>query len=273
MVSVLSSMERVYLDSNPTAKAVLELVKSADEEQICYDHLAFRTFGINGHGIDALATLFLDYGYTQREELRFPAKKVRAHWYSPPSVPQFDGGSGVNGALPRVFISELIVDQLSSQAQDIIKKYIKISGSGCRHATLASALGSLTWKEPLYSEFKTLERESEYAAWTFVNGYALNHVAIATHRLKSQLRNINNLNQFIEENGFKFNSEGGTPCPSNFLMVSPSKFPVLTLSSLNVLCCHSIEIYPSRRLKNFIGEMDLKLGMRMLSLQVHPESS
>lgn len=42
-----------------------------------------------------------------------------------------------------------------------------------------------------------------------MNGYALNHVTISTHRLKSRLRNIKSLNQFIEENGFKLNSEGG----------------------------------------------------------------
>lgn len=52
-------------------------------------------------------------------------------------------------------------------------------------------------------------RESEYAAWTLVNGYALNHVTISTHRLKSYLKDIKSLNQFIERNGYKLNSEGG----------------------------------------------------------------
>ena len=52
-------------------------------------------------------------------------------------------------------------------------------------------------------------RESEYAAWSLVNGYAVNHVTISTHRLKSHIRNIKNLNEFIEENGYKLNSEGG----------------------------------------------------------------
>lgn len=51
--------------------------------------------------------------------------------------------------------------------------------------------------------------ESEYAAWTLVNGYTVNHVTISTHRLKSHLKNIKNLNQFIEDNGFKLNTEGG----------------------------------------------------------------
>ncbi|KAG8473278.1 hypothetical protein CXB51_035211 [Gossypium anomalum] len=211
----LRSMETVYLNRNPTAKSILELVSSFDDEQICYDHLAFRTFGVNGYGINSLASLFLDYGYTQKEELRFPAKKLKALWFSPPNSSSQDGGSGVNGPLPRVFISELLVDQLSPRAQEIIRKYIKKSGSGNKYAALASALGSLTWEKPLYSEFQQLAGESEYAAWTLVNGYALNHVTISTHRLKSNLRNIKSLNEFIEKNGFKLNSDGGV------LKVSP----------------------------------------------------
>lgn len=39
-------MEAIYLNKNPTAKAILELVRSADDDQICYDHFAFRTFGV-----------------------------------------------------------------------------------------------------------------------------------------------------------------------------------------------------------------------------------
>lgn len=55
------------------------------------------------------------------DELKFPAKKLRALWFAPPDVSATPGGSGVNGPLPRVFISELLVDQLSSQTQ-VIKK-------------------------------------------------------------------------------------------------------------------------------------------------------
>ncbi|KAF8378398.1 hypothetical protein HHK36_029737 [Tetracentron sinense] len=211
--SVLANMENVYLMRNPTANAILELVHSFD--QICYDHLAFRTFGVDGYGIDSVAKFFLDFGYTPREELRFPAKKLKALWFAPPSLLHPDSGSGVNGPLPRIFISELLVDEMSPKVQEIVRKYTKISGSGNKHAALASALGSLTWGIPSYSEFQQLARESEYAAWTLVNGYAVNHVTISTHRMKSHLRNIKSLNELIEENGFKLNSEGGV------LKVSP----------------------------------------------------
>ncbi|KAF3634923.1 hypothetical protein FXO37_26225 [Capsicum annuum] len=62
---------------------------------------------------------------------------------------------------------------------------------------------------------KAINYQSEYAAWTLVNGYALNHVTISTHCLRSNLRSIGKLNQFIEENGFNLNYEGG------ILKVSP----------------------------------------------------
>ncbi|CAH8251427.1 unnamed protein product [Arabidopsis lyrata] len=213
--SVLGQMETVYLNRNPTPKSVLELVRSVDDEQLCYDHLAFRTFGIGGYGIDSLASFFLDYGYTPMDELKFPAKKLRALWFAPPDVSAVPGGSGVNGPLPRVFISELLVDQMSSQTQDVIRKYTGASPNGKKYAALSSALGTLTWEKPLSSEFEQLARESEYAAWTLVNGYALNHVTISVHRLKSHLNKIKKLNQFLEEKGFKLNSEGGV------LKVSP----------------------------------------------------
>ncbi|KZV58770.1 hypothetical protein F511_13899, partial [Dorcoceras hygrometricum] len=211
----LAAMETIYLSKNPTAKAILELVRSVEDDRICYDHLAFRTFGVDKHGIDSMAKFFLDYGYVQREELRFPAKKLKAFWFSPPDIISSDAGTGVYGPLPRIFISELLVDQMSPETQNIIRKYTELSGNGESYAAMASALGSLMWNKPSYSEFQRLARESEYAAWTLVNGYTLNHVTISTHRLKSQLRTIGNLNQFIEENGFKLNSEGGV------LKVSP----------------------------------------------------
>lgn len=73
---------------------------------------------------------------------------------------------------------------------------------------------TLWWIVFSYNFFKQcslclISSESEYAAWTLVNGYSVNHVTISTHRLKSRLKNIKNLNHFIEENGFKLNSEGG----------------------------------------------------------------
>jgi hypothetical protein len=51
---------------------------------------------VEGLGIASVARLFEDFGYSERDELSFPAKKLRARWYSPPDP-----------ELPRVFVSEL----------------------------------------------------------------------------------------------------------------------------------------------------------------------
>ncbi|KAF5746682.1 hypothetical protein HS088_TW06G00854 [Tripterygium wilfordii] len=126
----------------------------------------------------------------------------------------------------RMVVRERVIEEKKKRKvagrgkQKIIREYIKISGSSDKHAALASGLGSLTWEKPLYSEFQQLA--SEYAAWTLVNGYVVNHVTISTHRLKSHLRNIKNLNQFIEEKGLRLNSEGGV------LKVSPDGFLLQT---------------------------------------------
>lgn len=211
----LASMEKTYLSKNLTVSSVLDLVRTYDGGQVCYDHFAFRTFNVDNCGISALAQFFIDFGYVARGELSFPAKHLRALWFSPPQHLLNCDGEGVNGPLPRIFISELLVDKLSPEAQAIIKKYTSISSSGSKYAALASVLGSLTWPTPLFSDYQQLARESEYAAWTLVNGYSLNHLTISVHRLKSDVQKIGKLNEFIQSNKFKLNTEGG------ILKVSP----------------------------------------------------
>ena len=59
---------------------------------------------MDGRGIDSLARFYLYFGYTQKEELSFPAKKLKAFWFSPPSISNAaDDGDGVDGPLSRVF--------------------------------------------------------------------------------------------------------------------------------------------------------------------------
>nr|ABK25973.1 unknown [Picea sitchensis] len=213
--NALASMEKTYLSKNLTVSSVLDFVRTYDGGQVCYDHFAFRTFNVDNCGISALAQFFLDFGYITRGELSFPGKHLRALWFSPPQHLLDCNGEGVNGPLPRIFISELLVDKLSPESQAIIKKYTSISSGGSKYAALASVLGSLTWPTPLLSDYHRLARESEYAAWTLVNGYALNHLTISVHRLKSDVQKIGKLNELIQSNKFKLNTEGG------ILKVSP----------------------------------------------------
>ena len=84
----------------------------ASPSDIENDHIAFRTLGVPPLGIASLERVFLHYGYERRDRYDFPAKKVNAHGYAPPA-PQF----------PRIFISELRVQELSPEAQSIVRSY------------------------------------------------------------------------------------------------------------------------------------------------------
>ncbi|XP_002968786.2 uncharacterized protein LOC9658635 [Selaginella moellendorffii] len=213
----LRSLVTPYLKKNVTASSALELVRSNSGGAVKFDHFAFRTFGVDGFGIDSIAQLFLDLGYECRDELRFPAKKLRAFWYAPPLDFLDIEGDGVDGPLPRIFISELLVNQLSSESQEVIKTYTGRARALLKHAPLTSVLDCLPWENPSVADYERLAQESEYAAWTLANGYALNHLTISVHRLNSELKDINKLNEFLQSNGIKLNKDGG------ILKVSPDR--------------------------------------------------
>jgi hypothetical protein len=196
---LLSAMVKPYLIKNPTAMTALDLIRTHVGGPLCYDHFAFRTFGVriilflgfmihmvfcmensrqiqdihictvglntalkhqqvNGCGIDSMSQVFLDLGYKVRDELRFPAKKVRALWFSPPKHLLDMEGSEADGPLPRIFISELIVNELSLAAQEIIHKYTSSSTPLAKHAAAASILNSLTWPTPQLTDYQTLAK-------------------------------------------------------------------------------------------------------------------
>eukprot|EP00898_Chlorokybus_atmophyticus_P002518 jgi/Chlat1/3267/Chrsp22S03520 len=168
-----------------------------------------------GYGIEALEAALLPLSYRRRDRLEFPKKRLRAYWYAPPAENTAGKGAGreddgLGTLLPRVFVSEIAVEELSSKAQEVISKYLSASGPVQRHALLASALGTLPWPKPTYQDYQLLAAESEYAAWTLVNGYALNHATVSTHSLHT-LPTLDHLNAFVvDDMRFCLNDEGGT---------------------------------------------------------------
>lgn len=200
-----------------------DLEKIAVEEGLFYDHLAFRTFGIPGGclGIPSIAKVFCDLGYTCRDHLLFPKKKLQAFWFAPPKLASgpssFSSQTPHRDILPRVFISELLVDKLSKESQAIIEKYARHVRSDESVTTSSSCPSDashfflhLPWPIPSSDDYQALLRESEYAAWTLVNGNAVNHTTVSVHRLRPPLNKIEALNSFLQARGVKLNSEGGT---------------------------------------------------------------
>ena len=68
--------------------------------------------GINYAVINSFEKIFIKHGYIKRDFYSFKEKKLNAFWYSHPEK-----------NMPRIFISELKVDELSIATQKIIKHY------------------------------------------------------------------------------------------------------------------------------------------------------
>jgi len=102
--------ERVPDVHNIISKMVDHNIISAPD-QISNDHIAFRTMGVEQLGIKSLEKVFLQNGYTKRDYYNFEDKKLNAYWYAPPKL-----------NLPRIFISELRVNELSRSEERRVGK-------------------------------------------------------------------------------------------------------------------------------------------------------
>ena len=192
-------------DVDKITNALLEKGIVHSQSDIVNDHIAFRTLGVPHLAIQSLEKVFLHYGYTRQDFYHFDAKKLNAYWYAPPA-PEY----------PRIFMSELKVEELSKEAQDIIYKYTDgIKSDPVESLELdngqevAAFLQNPLWALPTSEEYKQLLEESEYAAWVIYNRYYLNHYTISIHELKEGYNTIEEFNLFLESIGIKLNSSGG----------------------------------------------------------------
>ncbi len=206
---VLEGLMRRYQERVPDVGAIVQAMVEDGlierPEDIENDHIAFRTMGVAHLGIASLEKIFLHLGYERRDAYTFPGKKLDAFWYSPPE-PQ----------LPRIFISELRVDELSDDAQRLIRSYTgEVTSDPVDAINLDSAaeidtfLHRALWRLPSYEDFQQLASESEYAAWVIYNRYYLNHFTVSVHNLPEGYDTVASFNAFLEVHGFKLNDSGG----------------------------------------------------------------
>ncbi len=177
----------------------------AQPDGIENDHVAFRTMGVPQLGIQSFEKIFQHLGYQKREPYVFAEKKLDAYWYAPPA-PQY----------PRIFVSELRVNDLSDEAQRIIKSYtneVKTDPADSLNLNDGAAIDAFLhqplWRTPTLQDFQTLLAESEYAAWVIYNRYYLNHFTISVHNLPTGYNTVADLNVFLEKIGVKLNDAGG----------------------------------------------------------------
>lgn len=206
---ILNALFIPYKENVPEVKkisdAMIENGIIADESDIINDHIAFRTLGVPHLGIASFEKIFLHYGYKKRDPYNFEEKKLNAFWYEPPAE-----------QYPRIFLSELRVDDLSDKAQEIIHKYVDhITECPVENINLGdpAEVGAFfykpLWDLPTMEEYKTLLQESEYAAWVIYNRYYLNHYTISIHELPDGYNTLEEFNAFLESIGIVLNTSGG----------------------------------------------------------------
>lgn len=206
---ILNGLFDTYQKRVPDVKKITEAMISAKiidgQKDIVNDHVAFRTMGVPHLGIDSLEKIFLYHGYKKMDFLTFETKKLNAYWYAPP-FPE----------LPRVFISELKVNLLSTDSQRCIFKYTdQVKEDPVEKLNLDNVeevvrfFHSPKWSLPTLVDYEQLLNESEYAAWVIYNRYYLNHYTISVHNLPKGFHELVNFNQFLIRTGIKLNDAGG----------------------------------------------------------------
>ncbi|MCE9577782.1 MAG: DUF1338 domain-containing protein [Deltaproteobacteria bacterium] len=191
---LLAALWRDYTALTPQATRIHALL-GARGEIVANDHVALRTYGVPGLGLEVLARPFEALGWVAQGTYAFPDKHLRArHWQHP------------RAGLPKVFISELIVEELSPAAQ------ARIAGLIAQLPAGFGARADLPWAgRPWAVEratYQALLDESEYAAWLAAFGFRVNHFTVDVNRLTT-IASLAELNALLREAGFTLNDAGG----------------------------------------------------------------
>ena len=206
---VLESLFNTYSLRVPDVKKITKAMVSnnivSDQSEIINDHIAFRTMGVDNLGINSFEKIFLNHGYKKRDFYSFEQKKLNAFWYSHHEK-----------NMPRIFISELKVNELSKNAQKIIQQYTNqvkkdpVDSINLNNANeIIDFLSKPLWSLPTLNHYNQLLKETEYGSWVYYNRYYLNHYTISVHELEKSYNSLENFNKFLISIGIKLNDSGG----------------------------------------------------------------
>lgn len=177
----------------PSAAKVHQLLQ--EDEPLINDHIALRTFNVAPLGIETLAKPFLAVGYKACGDYVFESKKLVAKHFEHPDPKQ-----------PKVFISELKVDECSPELQAIVHKLVE-QVDASKLTSSDFLYGGRLW-ELSYADFQILAKESEYASWLAAHGYGANHFTVSVNQL-NQHEEVKQVNDHLRTVGFIINENGG----------------------------------------------------------------
>jgi hypothetical protein len=185
-----------YASNNPSARKIHELFTN-EGETIVNDHIAFRTLNDPRIHIEEVAEAFKMHGYVPKGEYVFEDKHLFARHYELPG----------NEEAPRIFISELKLEEMSSYIQNTYRDLLEQALS--KLETTNNLIFSGNIFEPLsYEVYTKFRQESEYAAWFYVFGFRANHFTVNVNAL-NKINTLEKVNQLLTDNGFALNTSGG----------------------------------------------------------------
>lgn len=193
--NLFSGLWQDYLSITPSASKIHAFLTEKSDTNIVNDHIALRTFDVEKVGLPKLAAHFLALGYEHKGDYEFIAKKLSAQHFEHPDP-----------AVPKVFISELHVKQLSVHAQQIIDQLIAQMDEGV--VTEDNFLYSGRHWQVSSDDYTKLMAESEYAAWMSAWGYRANHFTVSVNHLGS-INELADVNALLKKQGFRLNTSGG----------------------------------------------------------------
>jgi hypothetical protein len=245
---LINKLWNQYTLDNPHVSQIHELF-TCNNDRVLNDHIAFRTINDQRVDIDKLATPFLKDGYRKNGEYYFKAKKLYAEHFEHKDLQR-----------PKIFISQLLIDELSPFTKNTILKILDIIPS-----RILSDLDDLltsrnSWGDPNYQIYQTLLQESEYAAWFYIFGFRANHFTVLINEL-NQFNEVSEVNQFLKSKGFHLNNSGGEikGTPDDMLEQSSTKSGKITVQfqegKYEVPCCYYefAKRYPDQNGKLYQG--------------------
>ncbi|QRV25270.1 DUF1338 domain-containing protein [Marinomonas foliarum] len=195
-----------YTDVTPQAQRIQQLFQSYGEN-VLNDHVAFRTFNNSPVSLEKLEPQLEALGYVAYGAFTFENKHLKARCYKH----RADADS------PKVFLSELLVEELPAECQNIIAKFIAQIPSDAVQSPAIFWAGKL-WDTPTEAEYLTLAEHSEYAAWLSTMGLQANHFTVSINHLQ-KFPTIEDVNTLLLNEGYALNQVGGLVkgTPDSFL--------------------------------------------------------
>lgn len=206
-----------YTQVTPQAQRIQQLFESHGET-VLNDHVAFRTFNNSPIELEKLEPQLKAIGYQAYGAFRFESKHLRARCYK----------HDTDKDSPKIFLSELLVEELPENCQQIIAKLVnQIPADAVQSPAIFWA--EKLWETPTSEEYAALAEHSEYAAWLSTMGLQANHFTVSINHLSS-FPTIESVNSLLQNEGYVLNQVGGLVkgSPSSFLEQSSTMADKIT---------------------------------------------